>query len=41
MFGKNSGKKTCFCQDGLNWFKLRFKLLMEETCQPWLLLQCY
>ena len=25
---------TCFCQDCLNWFKLQFKLLMAETCQP-------
>jgi len=31
-FGKNVAE-TCFCQDGLNWFKLRFKPLMAETCQ--------
>ena len=27
--------ETCFCQDGLNRFKPRFKPLLAETCQPW------
>jgi len=34
MFHKNSGKKPCFCQDGLNWSNSQFKPLMAETCQP-------
>ena len=27
--------ETCFCQDGLNRFKPRFKPVLAETCQPW------
>ena len=27
--------ETCFCQDGLNRIKLRFKPPLAETCQPW------
>ena len=26
--------ETCFCQDGLNGFKPRFKPVLAETCQP-------
>jgi len=26
--------ETCFCQDGLNRFKPRFKPVLAETCQP-------
>ena len=26
--------ETCFCQDGLNQFKPRFKPVLAETCQP-------
>jgi len=29
--------ETCFCQDGLNRFKPRFKPVLAETCQPWFL----
>ena len=29
--------ETCFCQDGLNRFKPRFKPVLAETCKPWFL----
>jgi len=31
--------ETCFCQDGLNRFKPRFKPVLAETCQPCIVLQ--